>query len=83
MLVQGGKLLPCLNPRSSTLENLLNYQQEHVHLIPPPPPCVSEAGTGQEAKRLMLQRDEVNYLVHSDAHQGKHTIPMVCKETEP
>lgn len=81
-LVRGGKLLPCPSPRSSALENLLYYQQEHVRLIPPPP-CVSEAGTGQEAERLMLQRDEVNYLVHSDAHQGKHTIPRVCKETEP
>lgn len=27
MLVQGGKPLPCLSPRSSALENLLYYQQ--------------------------------------------------------
>lgn len=42
VLVQGGKSLPCLSPRSSALKDLLHYQQEHVHNHIPPPPCVSE-----------------------------------------
>lgn len=53
-------------------------------LIPPspPPPCVSETGTAQGARRLLMGRDEAKGLVHSWDHQGKTAIPRDWGETE-